>query len=106
MNCKQGDLAIIVRGLKGFTSHAGKIVRVIDLKMPNHPKLGAIWNVELSRPIGIMSFKSHDMSPISEEFQSTICHCPDDWLRPLPGENTDEEILEAMPISARHLEVA
>lgn len=97
MNCKPGDLAIVIRGVNGFTIHVGKIVRVIDLAFPSHSKLGAIWNIELSRAVKTSAFKSN-LQRIGGDGLNNRCHCADDWLRPLPGETVFDEIVEESPI--------
>ena len=90
MNCKEGDLAIVVKGFSGANSpHVGKIVLVVSMHLIKS-YLGTIWNIEFSRPVLGMATTSKGrflgINPSSTKF-----HCPDDWLRPLPGELVDTE---------------
>lgn len=94
MNCTPGCLAIVIRGANGFTVHAGKIVKVIDLAYANHPLLGPVWNIELSRPVEIASVNAKTLKVDGPKKLVTRAQSPDDWLRPLPGDTTEDGVFD------------
>lgn len=100
MRCTPGCLAIVIRGLNGFTVHAGKIVKVIDLAYTNHPLLGPVWNVELSRPVEIASVNANTLKVGGRIKLVTRAQSPDDWLRPLPGDTADDGLFDEAPAPA------
>ena len=105
MNCKPGDLAIIILGPSDMSPHIGKIVKVIDLAFPNHP-LGPIWNIELSRPVEVFSYK-RNLELIDRTGSATRCHCLDAWLRPIRPDAEDLDTqTEAAILNPRVLEPA
>ncbi len=84
MNCKPGDLAVVVKSMAG---HEGKILRVLKLVQTpkNYMQLpGGYWMVDRQLP-GI----SGDMTPVF----------PDAWLRPIrdPGDDAVDETLLRLP---------
>lgn len=89
LNCKQGDLAIIVKSAHG---NEGKIVQCLELLVTDRiidangktlfyvGGVRAIWRVD--RPI-----------TFANAFDSVqVPYCSDDKLRPLRGDLTDDEI--------------
>ena len=100
MRCTPGCLAVVIRGLNGFSVHSGKIVRCIDLAYTNHPVLGPIWNIELMRPIEIASVNLNTLKGNGPKRPITRAHSPDDWLRPLPGDTTDDDIVNEVEAPA------
>lgn len=88
MNCKPGDLAIVLRGLEPNSPHAGKIVEVISAARHN-TKFGAMWNVRFSTPIISRAVTVRGVDLGQEGFRSEL-HCPDAWLKPLPEIGNDE----------------
>ena len=92
LNCKQGDLAIIVKSKMG---NEGKIVRCLELLVTDHvPDLnGTLWKyMHGTRPIWrvdrAINFGNPHASP-ADVVQVT--YVSDDKLRPLRGDLTDDE---------------
>ena len=95
MNCKPGDLAIVLRGMdRSNSENAGKIVTVIG-PGGHHATYGPCWNVKLSS--ATLFWKTtpkgdaRGMSGFRDEGA-----CPDAWLRRIdrPSDDaTDEMIL-------------
>lgn len=89
MNCKPGDLAIVVRSKSG---NEGKIVRCIRLCTPaeadaEHYWSGPLWKVDallVAKRRGDVKFTPH---------------CPDECLRPIrdPGDDAQDEMLRPLP---------
>lgn len=73
MNCKQGDLATIIKSVDGI--NVGKVVEVVEFA-GQHSKYGAIWHIR-SRGCDLIT----EYGAVGPE-----CDCPDDWMRPLPPE--------------------
>ena len=91
MNCKPGDLAIIIRGLESQSPAIGRIVKVLQLA-GNNPKLGPFWTIEFSRPVPIVIVKKN-LERVECIGLRNTCHCPDAWLRPIrpDAENLDTD---------------
>lgn len=87
MNCKPGDLAIIIRGLQSNSPSIGRIVKVLELA-GNNPKVGPFWTIEFSRPVPVVVVK-RNLDPIESTGMHTTCHCPDAWLRPIRPDAAD-----------------
>ena len=85
MNCRQGDMAWVMRGMHVISPHAGKIVMVIR-SMPSHPLYGAMWEVEFSHPVSTVYI--NDISQSSGSV--TCCSSADAWLRPIRDIGPDE----------------
>jgi hypothetical protein len=86
MNCKQGDLAVIVNGEEpheGVKYKQGNLGRIVEVIAPfgTYPGYGFLWIIKsFGSPI-----------PCSDGKVLAQCHCPDAWLRPIrPGELDDE----------------
>ncbi|WP_433867055.1 hypothetical protein [Ralstonia wenshanensis] len=92
MNCKPGELAIIIKTPNG--EHIGAIVEV---KSGNsmHPLFGYLWNVRFARPV--TSYTTDENGKVWGETQKRDVQCPDEWLRPLRGElEPDERLIEVI----------
>lgn len=87
MNCKPGDLAIIIRGLKSPSPQIGKIVKVLALA-GNHATLGPLWIIEFSRPVMTVAVKK-TLEPMGSIGLCRTCQCPDAWLRPIRPDTQD-----------------
>lgn len=80
MNCKPGDLAIVIRS-PTFKENVGKMVRCISIN--DHfvdPKNGAVWNVDRE----LTWFRYSTAGP------ATLCCAPDSVLMPIRGEPDPE----------------
>lgn len=100
MNCKPGDLAVIVKSLAG---NEGRLVNVVnsdvymlpgDLSGMPHP----LWRVRsLGEPV------RSTIGWIDKEFAF-----PDAWLKPIrdPGEDATDETLTWLPVPSRERETA
>lgn len=106
MNCKPGDLAIVLRGLIVDSPHVGKIVEVRSAARHNS-KFGPIWNVRFSTPIISRAVTLRGVDLGQEGFRSEL-HCPDAWLKPLPeiGDDAVDETLLRLPAPTRDEVVA
>jgi hypothetical protein len=92
MNCKQGDLAIIISG-----GNCGKIVEVVRL-LGEHPAWdGYLWNLgdgpcwlakAAGQPIKIFSYED---GAVIEKPSLQECPVPDMHLRPIRGDELDED---------------
>ncbi|WP_186215901.1 hypothetical protein [Burkholderia gladioli] len=76
MNCKPGDLAIIIKTRSGEA--IGWIVRVLEIGR-EIPDLGYAWCIKTSKPVYVESIASGKHSYTDEPL------CPDSWLRPISG---------------------
>lgn len=74
MNCKQGDLATIIKSVDGI--NVGKVVQVGQY-MGEHSKLGPIWHI-FSKGCDLIT----EYGAVGPG-----CDCPDAWLRPLPPDD-------------------
>lgn len=90
MNCKQGDLAIIVNVTdKRFTDNIGKIVRCVTL-WGIAENYGPMWHIHAEgAPLHICDIKTKEHSFAADALHS------DHNLRPIKGEKEvrDEEII-------------
>lgn len=91
MNCKPGDLAIIVR------AYCPENVGLLVLVCPEwaSTKYGHTWLTRSARPTPTVW--SNDMIRGST---STLGYVPDAWLRPIrdPGEDATDETLAWLPV--------
>lgn len=96
MNCKPGDLAVIVQaygwGRAGEISHAilGRIVRVTHLAPPTNATqclASLVWNFE------------QDLKVVIDGVSYMIDGITDDCLRPIrdPGDDARDEMLRPLP---------
>lgn len=96
LNCKQGDLAIVVRSTCG---NEGKIVRCLEVMYASHviDTNGEVWRFaggprwvwRIDRTINFGN--AFDVVQIE--------YCSDDKLRPLRGDINDEEIETSQELS-------
>lgn len=99
MNCKPGDLAVIVRGLNGaLSSRVGTLVTVGALHATNS-YFGPVWNVTHMRPIVGLAVDGRNGKTQGLGSLGAKGHCPDDWLRPIrdPGDDAVDETLVGNP---------
>lgn len=86
MNCKPGDLAIIMKAI--LSENIGRIVLVLR-SSDIHPKLGFRWFVKPQNPMRIVSGADLvTIAPVSTD----IGAMPDAWLKPVSGLPMDDEV--------------
>lgn len=91
MNCKPGDLAIVIKASR--ESNIGKIVRVICLY--SHESKGTAWEIEcenVSEVVGILSNRPARRNP------EKALIAWDDWLRPISGIPMNEEVTDDLEV--------
>ena len=88
LNCKQGDLAIIVSSTCG---NEGKIVRCLELLVTDRvpDTKGMVWGLLTGRQAVWRIDRPIDMKSRSGEFTQAT-YCADKRLRPLRGDVNDE----------------
>lgn len=96
MNCKQGDLAIIIKSMAG---NEGKIVQCLELLVDDHIEtvqglrvplasgMTPVWRID--RPIKFKMVAMLGQKEIAMGKEAT--YCSDSVLRPLRGDLNDEE---------------
>jgi hypothetical protein len=87
MNCKPGDLAIIVRAI--LPENIGRIVEIVRLIGEALDGLGPIWLVRGSQPLARSANKGSVRLDDSLE-RSFI----DAWLRPISGVPVNDEVTD------------
>lgn len=99
MNCKQGDLAIVVRSHAG---NEGKIVRCLELLHTNQVvdtngivHIHALGTVPMWRVDGLLKFKN-----IITDEVAMVPYCADSVLRPLRGDGLLESIITGEEVAA------
>ncbi|MDP9651942.1 hypothetical protein [Paraburkholderia caledonica] len=85
MNCKPGDLAIVIKSLKG--RGVGAIVEVVKAH-GDWGGLGFCWVVNSPRPM--MTARPDG----TNKRLSTLHLAPDDWLRPVSGLPVNDEVTD------------
>lgn len=88
MNCKPGDLAIVVKSTCG---NEGKIVRCIRLATPVEADRLGYWSGPLwYTDVELMSQRYNGME------RRMVRSCPDKYLRPIrdPGDDAVDEMVE------------
>lgn len=111
MNCKPGDLAVIVRSTLGNT---GKIVRVLRASHGNCLTVGESYEVKGERWIrDSQEFKwivESQGAPLNCSNGRRVMTRPfsDRNLRPIrdPGDDAQDETLEWLPVPSKKLETA
>lgn len=83
LNCKQGDLAIVVKSTAG---NEGKIVRCVGLHDSETHDLDG-WPTYNSGPRWIID------RPLSGAIGRLIYTCPDRFLRPIRDSDGEDEVL-------------
>lgn len=86
MNCKQGDMAIVIKGASANSPNIGRVVTCLKLHPAGYMRLlvsrGVVWEVD--RDIATTHGKFHFMY--------------DAWLRPLRGDLSGDETDTETPI--------
>lgn len=82
MNCKPGDLAYIVAGLKTPSPNLGKVVEIV--RYAGEDVFGAEWEVRSQS--AVQTRDGFGNSHMSREF-----FAPDAWLRPISGVPVHDE---------------
>lgn len=104
MNCKPGDLAVIIRGRTPGCKYVGSIVEVLKVERPTSI-FGLIWAVKFSRPlIGVALRKNGEVLGVSG--LSTVHGCPDAWLRPIRDQPGADETLRWLDVPVPEIEEA
>lgn len=80
MNCKPGDLAIVIRG-----TQVGMIVSVIGSEVP-FDDWSPAWHATTDRPVQTIKRRSRRVS------QATEFRVRDSWLRPVSGLPIEDEV--------------
>ena len=96
MNCKPGDLAVVV---KSWAGNEGRIVRVIRLCQ----EASKNYNID-SRGILTAPQLYWVIDQALPDFEGTLSHAfPDSQLRPIrdPGDDARDETLEWLPVPSR-----
>ena len=100
LNCKQGDLAIIVKSAAG---NEGKIVRCVEyMGVLSHvtDTNGEIWRYRYApRPVWRIDRTITFRNPFGFGDDAQVGYCSDDVLRPLRGDVDDEEITTTEELS-------
>lgn len=103
MNCKPGDLAVMVRA--SCPENVGRIVLVLPEDPYYDLRHGHVWFTQAANPAptawAVDGTKTGRAKPKA--------HVPDAWLRPIrdPGEDARDETLEWLPVpSTRGSEAA
>lgn len=83
MNCKQGDLAIVVKSELGNEGKVVRCIRVLSKKESDALMYwsGPLWEVD---------------APLKASFGFVVTytnHCPDSYLRPLRNQDGEDEML-------------
>ncbi|MBB5547514.1 hypothetical protein [Paraburkholderia fungorum] len=83
MNCKPGDLAVLM-GLSGeWSANNGHIVEVL------HLAYGDTWSVKcIAHVKGFMASLGIFLPAVPGE----VCECRDKWLRPISGVPVNDEV--------------
>ena len=97
MNCKQGDIAIVVRSIAG---NEGKIVRCLrlateeEITQNNILKNGTIWRIDI--PLAKRGVRTRRLKP-------AIPFARDANLRPIrdPGTDATDETLTWLPVPTK-----
>ncbi|MNT97844.1 hypothetical protein D3C72_2402610 [compost metagenome] len=89
MNCKPGELAILVRA-DAAPYLIGRVVSVIEAA-PDMPPYGPAWVVRFQSPTLVPRKKTYN------SVMDTDADCPDAWLKPVSGIPTHDEQLDEVP---------
>ncbi|MFX3547684.1 hypothetical protein V8918_02840 [Ralstonia mannitolilytica] len=82
MNCKPGDMAIIVRCT--IEENIGHVVHVHS-SYGEVPGYGFCWNVDCPTPLIAVSLADN------QRYRRNDGYIPDDWLRPISGVPVHDE---------------
>lgn len=98
MNCKPGDIAVIIRGHRPGSKYVGTIVEVLAVQRKKSI-FGLIWNVRFPRAIiGVAITSKGEHLGLSG--LSTVHGVPDAWLKPIRDQPGADETLEWAPVPA------
>jgi len=89
MNCKPGDLAIIVKSM--VPANIGKIVMVLKFYKTDD-RFGPLWFVDgenISEAVGL-----RDLDYRVRRDSARPLYGPDDWMKPVSGLPVDDEVTE------------
>ena len=92
MNCKQGDLAIIVKAF--ISRNIGSIVEVTRPSIHGPSEHGFEWETRSARPMVVVAGDFEDL------VLCNIADCPDAWLRPISGIPEEETIEQSEELTA------
>jgi hypothetical protein len=87
MNCKPGDLAIVIKASR--ESNIGKIVRVLGLY--SREEKGVAWEVECETVIEVVGILNQ--RPMRRNPEKALVAW-DDWLRPISGVPVNDEVTD------------
>jgi hypothetical protein len=98
MNCKAGDLAVVIGSSRLNSPNIGRIVEVVsfDQYCPVH---GPMWVIKAERPLDVVLVDSNGYST-GLHLAATSAVTPDKWLRPLPPQNTVDEVLREAELAS------
>lgn len=91
MNCKPGDLAIVIKSI--VPENIGKIVKVVRFSK-NDPRFGPMWILECESVRNVVGLRSLGKLPRRTDLP---LHGPDDWLRPVSGLPMTDDIDTEIP---------
>jgi hypothetical protein len=87
MNCKPGDLAIVIKASR--ESNIGKIVRV--LRLYSREEKGVAWEVECETVVEVVGI--FNQRPARRNPEKALIAW-DDWLRPISGVPVNDEVTD------------
>lgn len=96
MNCKPGDLAVVIRA--SLAENIGRLCRV--QKRCADIDGQAIWLVDFGKPIRCARIRDRAYVPGSEELRAQT-GCPDSWLRPIRDNDGEDQTLQWAGLPAR-----
>jgi hypothetical protein len=89
MNCKPGDLAIVIRGLTHPSPNLGRVVEVLS-RLADHQSLGPVWHCKSRHAMKVRT-------PRGDELAAQFW-VPDAWLRPVSGLPVHDEQLDEVTL--------
>lgn len=105
MNCKPGDLAVLV--CANNPDHLGRLVDVLH-KGADYENGVLYWRCKVhGRPVLVPVYDSKNQHTGRFESLGEV-DAPDAWLRPIrdPGDDAQDETLQWLQVSSQHKEVA
>jgi hypothetical protein len=93
MNCKPGDMAVIVEATNPHNRN--RIVEVLEFP-GRQGQAGWMWMVECVTPLYVIKVTGSGREPAGSLHR---CYVPDAWMRPIrdPGEQARDEMLRPLP---------
>jgi hypothetical protein len=88
MNCKPGDLAIVIRGLTHPSPNVGRVVEVVS-RFADHEVLGCCWRCKSTQAMKVRTPRG--------DAHATEFWVPDAWLRPVSGLPMHDEQCDEVP---------